>query len=849
MRDDLDDAIAAVRDDAAAPAVEEKAAARVWQRLAVAADGAAATGVSGTIEGCADVLALLEARRRGDLAEARALLVDDHLRECVGCRNALVRPGQRRLALLPWRAESPRPAPTSRRAYAVAASVVLGLAVSAAAVRQAYFAVPAGSRAAVQSVTGGLQRVGAWRAAVLAPGEEVGEGEAVRTGRASRAVLRLRDGSVVEMAERSELAVSARGADTTIRLARGNIIVRAAKRRSGHLRVASGDCTVSVTGTVFSVNHGLKGSRVSVLEGQVRVADAAGEQVVAPGEQWTTSAAVERLPLAEEIAWSGEVDRHLALLGELKVLGERWRGVASPGLRYESRLLPLLPQNAVVFASVPNYGETLAEAHRLFEERLKESATLREWWAKMDPQRHGGPSLAAVMEKVRTLSGFLGDEIVLAAVEGEGGRDVPLLLAQVRRPGLREFLNGELGSRDEIAVLVRGDVLAVSTSATALADFGRRIEAGSPGLGETSFGRRLTAAYEGGVGVLFAADLEGMRARLSANHVAAPRQEEALRRSGVDGLRYLVVERKEVAGATRSDALLTFDGPRRGLPSWLAAPGPIGSLEFVSAGAQVAAAFVVKSPALILDDIVAMAAAADDGARTTLADVEAKLDLHLREDIAETLGGEFAFALDGPLLPTPAWKLIVEVYDPARLQASLQTLVTRASDEAHRAGRPALRLEAEQSGGDTYYVVRGGLPFEVHYAYSGGYLVAAPSRALVMTAIQGRASGGTLSGSERLRALFTPDHDVNVSAIVYQNLGPLVGSLMAAPGSRLSAEQRRSLQALAGDARPTLLCAYGEPDGIRVAGLGGAFDFDTGDLALPLLLQRLFPGAAGVATP
>ena len=65
-----------------------------------------------------------------------------------------------------------------------------------------------------------------------------------------------------------------------------------------------------------------------------------------------------------------------------------------PGVRYESRLLPLVPEDTVVFASLPNYGESLAEAHRLFEERLQESAVLREWWRKVDPARHGGPSLA-----------------------------------------------------------------------------------------------------------------------------------------------------------------------------------------------------------------------------------------------------------------------------------------------------------------------------------------------------------------------------------------------------------------------------------------------------------------------
>jgi ferric-dicitrate binding protein FerR (iron transport regulator) len=869
----LDEAIAAVRDDAPGVGVEEKAAARVWQRLAAGEGaGVAISTGSDAIGGCADVLALLEPRRRGELTPGRAMLVDDHLAECVACRGAYLRPNERRLALLPWRPEPRRPeTPSSWRPYAIAASVLLAVAAAGAGVRQAFYAVPEGSRAAVQSLTGGLQRLDGGRAVAMAPGEELGEAEPVRTARGSRAVLRLRDGSLVEMGERAELAVTARGADLTIQLARGNIIVRAAKRHTGHLRVASGEATVSVTGTIFTVNHGLKGSRVSVLEGQVRVADTSGEQVVAPGEQWTTSAAVERRPLEEEVAWSGEVDRHLALLAELKVLRERWRTVRTPGLRYETRLLPLVPESAVVFASLPNYGETLADAHRLFEERLQESATLRDWWAQVDPERHGGPSLGEVIGKVRSFSGFLGDEVVLAAVhDASRHRDVPILLAEVSKPGLREFLEAELarvgphvgsgpflrivdeaptageGGEDDIVVLIRGGFLALSVSSSALADLGRGIDEGSAGLERTAFGARLQSAYTDGVGVLFAADLERLRGRLQPPD---PRRDQALHVSGVDGLRYLVLERKSAGDHATSEAMLTFDGPPRGAASWLGAPGPMGSLEFVSARADIAAAFLTKSPALILDDVMEIASSSDPGARQALTDMESKIDLRLREDLAETLGAEFAFALDGPLLPTPAWKVVAEVYDPARLQASLQTLVSRASGEAERAGRPPLRLEAEQAGGETYYALRGG-PFEVHYAYSGGYVVVAPTRALVMKAIQDRAAGDTLARSERLRALFTPDRDTNVSAIVYQNIGPLVGSLLDAPGAAsLSAEQRRSVQALAGEAGPNLLCAYGEPDGIRVAGLGGAFDLDAADLTLPLLLQRVIPGHAPLAKP
>jgi len=859
----LDDAIAAVRDDVPPADAADAAAERAWERIAPV-QRAAASSVE-AITGCADVVALLPAHRRGELAAARALLVEDHLRDCVACRKAFLQPAAGHLALLPWRASTAdtRPAPRRLRPYAVAASVLLAAVASAWAVHEAFFAVPAGSRAAVQSVSGGLQRVAAEAAVRVAPGAEIGDGETVRTGGGSRAVLRLSDGSLVEMGERAELAVTARGHDMTVRLARGQIIVQAAKRRTGHLRVASGDCTVSVTGTVFSVNNGLKGSRVSVFEGSVRVAATGEEQVLAPGDQWATSASMETVPLREEIGWSADVDRHLALLSEMKVLRERLRSVPTPGLRYESRLLGLLPEEAVIFASAPNYGEALAEAYRLFQERLQESAVLRDWWAQADPARHGGPDLATVIEKVRGFSGFLGDEIVLAAVDTGGPRHiVPVVLAEVRKPGLREFLEGEVarlplqGDRHPVTIVSEGEVpgpgapaggifvllrsglMVISVDGADLPRLAARLDgaAAAPGLDRTAFGARIAEAYGDGVGLLFAADLQRISARMAAGE-PNERRDQALHSTGIDGLRYLVFERKQVGEAVRTEALLAFDGAPRGIASWLAAPAPMGALDFVSPSAQVAAAFVAKSPALIYDDLVSIG----PGASSDLASLESKLDLHIREDLAETLGGEFALALDGPMLPTPSWKLVVEVVDPARLQSSLEVLVRRASEEAARAGRPGPVLESEDASGQTYHVIRGaGLPVELHYAFAEGYAVAAPSRALVMRALQARASGDTLARSSSFRALFTPDRDVNVSGLVYENLGPLVRALLDAPGTgALSADQRRSIDALARDARPAILCAYGEPSALRVAGLGGVFDLDTADLALPMLVERL----------
>ncbi|PYQ38030.1 MAG: hypothetical protein DMF77_25215 [Acidobacteria bacterium] len=455
-------------------------------------------------------------------------------------------------------------------------------------------------------------------------------------------------------------------------------------------------------------------------------------------------------------------------------------------------------------------------------------------------------------------------------------RVVPLVLAEVRKPGLREFLEGELarlpsaegdhhpvrivdegevpgpGAEGDMFILLRPGLMAVSVRGADLRRLAARLDRAParPGLESTPFGARIGEAYADGVGLLFAADLQRISARVAASGASA-RRDEALHRAGIDGLRYLVFERKQIADEARTQAVLAFEGAPRGIVSWLAAPAPMGALDFVSPAALGAAAFVAKSPALIFDDVVSMAMGAPGGAGDDLAALESKLDLHIREDLAETLGGEFAVALDGPLLPTPAWKVVVEVADPARLQSSLEVLVRRANDEATRAGRPALVLESEDVGGQAYHVIRGArLPVELHYALAEGYLVAAPSRALVMRALQTRASGDTLARSTSFRALFPPDRDVNVSGLVYQNLGPIVRSLLDAPGAgSLSAEQRRSVDALTQDTRPTVLCAYGEPSAVRVAGLGGVFDLDTSDLVLPMLLERVRRGTSRTAAP
>ena len=166
------------------------------------------------------------------------------------------------------------------------------------------------------------------------------------SGRMRGAVLALADGSRVEMRSQSELSLERADDGVRIRLRTGSIIVNAAKQPSGHLYVQTKDVTVSVVGTMFLVNAETDGSRVAVIEGEVRVQrrrpcsrrrrDEAAARRTGRDESGTGGAR----PVKEEIAWSRHADAHLAILAALKrawpyrrSADDRWRRRPVPARR------------------------------------------------------------------------------------------------------------------------------------------------------------------------------------------------------------------------------------------------------------------------------------------------------------------------------------------------------------------------------------------------------------------------------------------------------------------------------------------------------------------------------------
>jgi hypothetical protein len=297
----------------------------------------------------------------------------------------------------------------------------------------------------------------------------------------------------------------------------------------------------------------------------------------------------------------------------------------------------------------------------------------------------------------------------------------------------------------------------------------------------------------------------------------------------------LIATRGETSNHGDNRITLEFSGPRRGIASWLAAPAPMGSLDYVSANAGAAVSFVAKQPALMFDDLFSTFGGSDPNFSKGLAEANAELGLNIRDDLASTLGGEMTMALDGPVLPTPSWKAIIEVNQSGALQLAIEKMVQAANRESQKSNQPGLTLNQAQVGGRTFYTIQSqaaGLSTEYDYTFADGYMIVAPSRALLIAAIETHANGTSLARSASFRALLPSDNQANFSGMIYQNLSPILKPL----ASQLNSGQLAMLQQLAADSKPSVMCAYGESDRIEVASSGKLLDLNP---AFPTLLHLL----------
>jgi hypothetical protein len=957
----IDEAARAISDERIDESVVNQSAARVWARISEqSADGsfasannfAAAENASPAISnlenlntmnanahsehinGCADFQSLIPAYLEGKLSTARKLLFEDHTNECIPCRRALKaqragaaaatatapiyvrQPARRAAGGGQQRAKANTPSIADRLTktavarLSIAAALVVCLGLGGLFVLERFDWSGRTLAATVETANGVIYVVSDAQSRQLLAGEPLQKGERVRAAKDSSAVLRLADGSTVEMRERSEFSVSENRRGVTILLDRGDVIVEAAKQDKGRLYVQTPDSLVSVRGTIFAVESGTKGSRVSVVEGEVKVNHSGKDETLLPGDQTTTNRNLEKTPVQQTVAWSRNAARYANLVSELaKLRREVNQRVQRPGVRYSSKFVNLLPENTVFYAALPNFSESLAESERIMQERIKQNPALAEWWKG----NKGGGINEQTLARIREFGSQLGEEIVVSAeMDAKGEPNGALVLGEVKDAGkFRAYLDNQLArfakesgdsgggggapnvriiddpmtakvenasasrkaatqpaadgaknakaQTEELFVWIHNDIFAASPQIERLRSLSAALNApeanrfsGSP------FYQRITDVYRDGAGIVVAADLEKIVAKAISqdNEPNAERRREGFNRLGLTSLRHFVVEQKEANGKTLSRAALTFGESNRGIASWLAAPGSMGALDFISSNANVATAFVVKEPALLVDDLLGFLETVEPDVRHRMQEIEKSQGFDIRNDFAAPLGGEFAFALDGPIFPTPSWKVVLEVYDQAKLQGAFERAIAKLNQFSMLHGKGKLILENTTGAGSrTFYAIKSeqaGL--EAHYTYANGYLVAAPSRALLEQSLNNRDAGNTLVRSARFRSALPADGNANFSAILYHDLAPLIQPLAEkmknAGGEGLTEEQRRTLSSIDANAPPTLAYAYAECDRITLAANteGGAFGLSPATLVgLPnsFEMQHILSNALG----
>jgi hypothetical protein len=781
--DRLDSALEGMKQEAVDAATLEAVRGRVWNTLTNTA-----------MAGCAEFRPEFRGYLSGALTGGRRVLLEDHISRCSTCRVALAEmKGERRVIPMPQRS-------SSRWArwgtLAAAAALVLSVLYLGRDTVDAWMA-PGGPRATVVSAGGGLYRL---PAGTLEAGAAIGEKEWIRTGPGAHAVLRLADGSTVDVNERTELFVTAAWSGQAIHLQRGDVIVQAAKQRRGHLRVLTRDSIASVKGTVFGVSAGMGGSVVSVVEGSVAVNQPGREVLLRPGQQAASNPALAT-SVAQAISWSPDSDEYLQLLASFAKIEREIAPFSSP-LRTTSALLSYLPAGAFVYGAVPNPGGKIGQGLVAAEQQAFENAAFRAWWSS-----DAGVKLKRIVDRVQSVSSLLGDEVVFSLASAGPRDEVPVVMARVqaeKQAALTSALDRLFAEAGESSrpYSVSDELIVASDSPSHLAWAVNHLGqgAGSP------FAAAIGDRYKRGAGWLIGVDAAPVIA-MAAGDDAPP-----IQFAGMTGVKYLFLEQRSPAGTEENEVTVTFQDARKGIASWLADGGSGGAAEYVPADALLAGYVSMREPGQLFQEFTALMTKQQPSFQRDLTQLEEKLGAGFVGSLTAAMGTEVAFALHGFSASGPAWVMVALANDPAVVDSSLTKLVDTFNAELQPGDQDKRgTIGQESAAGRMWKTLKvEGLPFGVTWTYDGGYLVAASDRATAERAIATRNGGSALVWSTAFQGQLPASSGIHPAAFAWLNTKGALGLFSA-----LSPNQ--AVNALLAEHDPVLMVFDGKPEQIHVA--------------------------------
>jgi len=739
--DRLEKALEAIKSESVSPEELASARERVWGKLGTPSELL-----------CAEFQLQFRDYLDSRLDSNRRLLIEDHLSRCTACRAQLAEQrGEQKATVMPQRRAPwwPRWGTWAAAAALVFAALYLGRASIDTLLTR-------GPRATVASVKGSLYLL---PEGVLKSGSAIGEGEVVRTGPAARAVLRLADGSLVDVNERTELSVHVAWSGKVVNLQRGDIIVRAARQHRGYLRVQTRDSLVSVKGTVFAVSAGLSGTVVSVIEGSVAVAQSGADVMLSPGQQAASNPALVS-SAQQAVSWSPDAETYIGMLASLANIEKQIAGLPSPSMRTQSRLLQYLPPNTVVYGAVPNLGSTISQVMGLVEQQSAENPAFAQWW-----NSSAGQALRQLIGRVQTVTYLFGDEIVYGYSLGATGASekIPMVLAEVQQGKQAELATAldTLGSQIGQAPLPYRltDTLMVSS------DSQKHLEwlLGNLGQGAAApFAGEIAAHYQRGAGWLLGMDMDSVfsLSGIAGNNLANSQQ-----------VKHLFLERRDPQGVEENEMTITFKGPRMGLASFLASSGSAGAAEYLSSDVIAAMYASTREPRQMFEELAAMVARLQPSALDNLARAEATLGVSFANDIAASVGTESAFGVESLSATGPVWVMAVLVNDSSTLDRSIRRLVDVSNAGLANSGETGrISFKQEAVDGRTWNTIQlTQAPLAITWTYDRGYLVAASDRGAAMRALATRNGGSALVWSQAFQQQLSSSAGLHPSGFAWLN--------------------------------------------------------------------------------
>lgn len=765
---ELDELAAAV---AAEPMDETRAAQasqRVWARLVEESKQGA------TIESCEGIQTEIPEYVQGQLSDARTLLIRDHLKECVACRKVLHQDERQQQASAGT--QTRRTVPVWLPSIAAVAILALGLFF--------FGRGPMADQQAKDALLNGGQVITVVdenRDITLRNSGDIPYNTLVRTTRHEGASFQLDDGTRLEMKARTRFRLESGTQGTRVRLEQGHLIAAAAQP----LHVTTQDSQIRSDNGTFAVQYGLQGTQVITLEGVVHVTQGKDHATIAKGERWTATDSARRLS-TDALDWSQDAETYRPVLQATKA------ATLASGVRHQSQLMDLMPGNTTFYAATPNdRNDAFSLSH--LKMLVQGHDSVRDWWESHDTAFMVRKTMLA-QHLYDNLTTYLGDEVAVGATTDEEGTFRAVLavgrvaesaaFTQALEEAMADVPEGEEANayylvvnhldtlpEDRMLVWQGEETLVCATSPELLRETVTLVLSGqASGFVETGMHAKLTLAYDAGLHQVLGLDLQALNQR-------AAELKAHLQNLGFADAAHLIITNRSQENEDHSKAVLSFNGPRRGMASWLAQPAPMGSLDFISADALMFTSMVYKKPQDIFDDMQEIMTGVDAKFSTSTDVWQGLFGVDLREELANALGGELAIAIDGALLPTPAWKLVMEVYDQALLQETLELIFQNMAQDM---GYTEVLESSPMDGGTLYTVLnKDGHPL-FSYTYADGFLVACPSEHLVQSTLRQREAGNTMLGTGRIAALMGSDSD-DASAIFYESLSTmksLLGSML-----------------------------------------------------------------------